>query len=48
LIGDAVETSKDRCLCASERIILAGTSEQTQDFALFAPQSSYFGFHQLL
>lgn len=36
LIGDAVETSKDRCLCASDHSILAGTSEQTQDFAVFS------------
>jgi hypothetical protein len=26
---------KNRCLCASEHIILAGTSDQTQDIALF-------------
>lgn len=27
---------KNRCLCASEHIILAGTSDQTQDFAFFS------------
>jgi hypothetical protein len=27
---------KNRCLCTSEHIILAGTSEQAQDFALFS------------
>jgi len=41
-----VNTLQDRCACASNHIILAGTSEQTQDFAAFCASLQHFRFHQ--
>ena len=39
---------KTAALFASEHIILAGTSEQTQDFALFGVSKQLLRFHQSL